>query len=296
MTLCNVQRSSVSTDRPRANREFAVRLDRFRRVSSAAALLVLLGGSLAAQESLAPRIISLKDSAEMVLVPRGSFIAGTNQSELKAMLKRMKQPMMPVFETESRKETRTLGDIYIDRYEVTNEQYERFMKATGHAAPRYWNWPQFSDRRRPVVGIGWADAEAYCAWAGKRLPTEDEWEKAARGSDGRIWPWGNLPDENRFNGKPQANYGPVAVGSFPAGDSPYGASDMAGNVWEMTYGTPARPSKAMRGGSFLNTTPEVRTTVRWAPKDPDRGANWLGFRCVMDAKNVKEYARPQSSP
>jgi len=260
-------------------------------VSAGAFLVLVLSAGAAAQTPLPPKVVSLKDSAEMVLVPGGRFIAGTNQSELKTLLRRIKEPMVTVYGTEFRKENRTLGDFYIDRYEVTNEQYERFMKATGHAAPRYWNWPQFRDRRKPVVGIGWADAEAYCAWAGKRLPTEYEWEKAARGTDGRHWPWGNLPDENRINGKTQSNYSPLAVGSFPAGDSPYGISDMAGNVWEMTSGFWQNPSRAMRGGSFLNTLPEVRASVRWSPKDQDTGANWLGFRCVMDVKNLGEFAR-----
>ena len=257
----------------------------------AAALIVALSGAATAQPQLPRQIISLKDSADMLIIPRGPFIAGTNQLELKAALKRMKAPMVSVFETELKKENKVLGDYYIDRYEVTNEQYERFVKATGHAAPRYWKWPQFGRKRQPAVGIGWADAEAYCAWAGKRLPTEEEWEKAARGTDGRMWPWGNNADEDKFNGKAQSNYGPANVGSYSAGDSPYGLSDAAGNVWEMTSGIWGQSSKAMRGGSFLNTVSEVRVTVRWAPKDPEHGANWLGFRCVMDVKNVPTFGR-----
>lgn len=112
---------------------------------------------------------------------------------------------------------------------------------------------------------------------------EDEWEKAARGTDGRIWPWGNEPDPTRFWGKEQSDGKRIAeVGRFPAGDSPYGVSDMAGNLWELTASAWDGNQHVMKGGSYLNTLMEVRAFWRWASSLEDKGADYLGFRCVID--------------
>lgn len=244
-----------------------------------------------AQPPLPQRIISIKDQAEMVLITEGPFISGMKQNDIKSLVRKLKTPMLAIYKSENLRASKRLGNYYIDCVEVTNEQYERFMQETRHRPPKYWKWPQYNGKRQPVVGVGWADAGTYCKWVGKRLPTEDEWEKAARGTDGRIWPWGNTPDDGKFNGRKQTNYVPVNVGSFPSGNSPYGVSDMAGNVWEMTSGNWENSGKAMRGGSFLNTIAEVRVTVRWAAGDEEQGANWLGFRCVMDIENLKGFAQ-----
>lgn len=233
------------------------------------------------------RIISKKDLSEMILIPGGSFIFGMDQSEMKTIVKKLNEKVVSFYRTEHPRKERTLGDFYIDRFEVTNEKYAVFMQETGHRQPKYWMFPQFNSKRQPIVGVGWADAEAYCKWSKKRLPTEEEWEKAARGTDGRIWPWGNNADDNMYNGRKKEFYAPVNIGSFPSGNSPYGVSDMAGNVWEMTssiywQGT----KKTMKGGSFLNTNADVRAAVRWVAADEENGANWLGFRCVM---NINDF-------
>lgn len=256
-------------------------------------LMLALAGSrgVLAQPALPSKMVSTKDQSAMILIPEGSFEFGMDRPIVKKWVKRLKSPWLEnIHGQEFKEEKKWLPSFYIDKYEITNEQYRAFVKMTGHREPRYWKWPQFNEPTQPVVGVGWPDADSYCKWAGKRLPTEEEWEKAARGSEGRIWPWGNTPNDQNYNGRLQRRYAAEKVGSFPLSDSPYGVSDMAGNVWEMTSGSfptldnPA--NKAMRGGSFLNTGSEVRTTVRWAAKNPDQGAEWLGFRCVMEPNAV----------
>jgi formylglycine-generating enzyme required for sulfatase activity len=127
-----------------------------------------------------------------------------------------------------------LDAFYIDKYEVTNALYGRFMRATGHKEPKLWNNKEFSVPNKPVVGVSWYDAKNYCEWAGKRLPTEAEWEKAARGTDGRIWPWENQWDAGKANTseKDDGYQYTAPVGNFEEGKSPYDAYDMVGNVRE----------------------------------------------------------------
>ncbi len=228
--------------------------------------------------------ISKIDNAPMVLVPAGEFIYGMDQAELDTVLKKLGTYKSELFQTTFSKQTKNLPAYYIDKYEVTNEQYAKFIKATNHRKPHYSSDSRYNHPKQPVTGVGIDDAKAYAKWAGKRLPSEEEWEKAARGPNGLLWPWGNTPSGKKYNGKQQANWLPVQVGSFPAGDSPYKASDMAGNVWELTSAIWYDSSPAMRGGSFLNAGAYTLTVTRWAPGPPAQadGANWLGFRCVMD--------------
>lgn len=186
--------------------------------------------------------------------------------------------------------------FFIDTYEVTNEDYEKFVAATSHRAPSTWKSGSFPFHvaRWPVTGVTWDDANDYAKWIGKRLPTEEEWEFAARGTDGRVYPWGNdwKQDFANANG---AIPGLADVGSYK-GASPFGAYDMAGNAWEWTssalraYPGGGLPSnqlsgelKVIRGGSYESTNENATTTYRtgW----PARGAktyNQTGFRCVKD--------------
>ena len=230
-------------------------------------------------ESLAPATtLKADDGTEMVLVPAGEFWMGSDE-----------------YDDEKPRHRLHLDAYYIDRYETTNALYGRFLQATGRAAPSYWNSSQFSGESQPVVGVTWHDADAYCRWAGKRLPTEAEWEKAARGTDGRKYPWGDQWDSSRENSQGKLGRS-VAVGSYPTGASPYGVHDMAGNVWEWVadwydanyykrspernpMGPESGSSRGLRGGSWRNDPFFLRTADRFNRTPDDRNYN-VGFRCA----------------
>jgi formylglycine-generating enzyme required for sulfatase activity len=242
--------------------------------------------------ALPSKILSKKDSSEMILISSGAFVYGMDKTKRDSLLKALSQPLLPIFEREFAKQIKSLRSYYIDKFEITNKQYAKFLKERGGRKPQLWSSRLFNHPDQPVVGIGWADAEAYAKWAGKRLPSEEEWEKSARGTNGRIWPWGNEPSGEKYNGKTQGNFAPVPVGSFPAGASVYGVMDMAGNVYEMTTGLWGGSSRAIRGGSYLNAGALTRTMFRWAAEDEINGARWLGFRCVMDTTMIQTMAIP----
>ena len=210
----------------------------------------------------------------------------------------------------------TLPPYYIDRYPVTNAKFARFTQVTDYPPPAHWNGARLRNEEAdlPVVGVNWHDAAAYAQWAGKRLPTEAEWEKAARGVDGRIYPWGDdfepsdLPDEADSADR-NANNGLITqlhtdhltpVGSRPEMSSPYGADDMIGNVWEWTadwyrpYKESRHPGrdygakhKVLRGGSWLEvrdqTAEQYFRCANRLRAPQDYTANNIGFRCAQDA-------------
>jgi formylglycine-generating enzyme required for sulfatase activity len=229
--------------------------------------------------------ITGKDGALMVLVPKGEFAMGSKTG----------------FAHEGPVHRVVLDAFYMDKYEVTVGQYARFLEATSLGAPPDWSMMnQPAHQKRPVVNMDWSDANRYCRWAGKRLPTEAEWEKAARGMDERMYPWGDDPLDRL-----RANYGKdtwdnhtalAPVGSLEFGQSPYGIHDLAGNAWEWVsdwydkdyYGkspsqNPEGPqegvTKVLRGGSWYSNLGYLKSTYRFSIKPSARDSDF-GFRCA----------------
>ena len=226
--------------------------------------------------------------AAMIAIPAGEFTMGSDHD--------VERPPHPVF----------VDAFEIDKFEVTSQEFERFVWETGYvtdaekASETSWRYYAKNKPNHPVVKVSWNDAKAYCEWAGKRLPTEAEWEKAARGTDARVYPWGNQWDAAKANAKEAGYRGTTAVGSFPAGASSYGVMDMAGNVWEWTSdwfqpypGYPGGDGEAqyfgerfrvIRGGGWfsgkdLTGFSLVRTTERSA-SGVELANDDVGFRCA----------------
>ena len=221
----------------------------------------------------------------MVLVPAGEFIMGSWTGDAD------ERPVRRVY----------LDAYYMDKDQLTVGQYAKFLEATSQEVPPDWHiMSRAMHLKRPVVNVDWADAVAYCKWAGKRQPTEAEWEKAARGTDGRTYPWGNEPP-TKFHGNMNkelwnSHLGLTPVGMFEGGKSPYGINDMAGNVWEWVsdwydgdyYSTapirnPTGPatgiSKVVRGGSWGSGPDGLRSAERETHVPSFQGYG-TGFRCA----------------
>lgn len=269
-----------------------------------------------------------QDNAPMVLVPAGQFMMGLDNP-----------PNPGENSNEIPAHFANVDALWIDRFEVTNQRYAQFMLAGGYTTRQYWTnngWQWLSSQQtlapdlweradfglpdQPVVGVSWHEAYAYCLWSGKRLPTEAEWEKAARGTDGRLYPWGNewdcsrgnfddelsiSPGANECSGRDQHAL-PAPVGSYEVGQSPYYIHDMAGNVWEWTLSAAGpypyiandgrnqveQPDpRVIRGASWFTYTGSgtetddnhARVTFR-AELDPATRSNTTGFRCVAPAQ------------
>jgi formylglycine-generating enzyme required for sulfatase activity len=265
---------------------------------------------------------------EMIQVPAGPFIMGTSDQQIEWLAEQIDLAQAwrdrGYFSREQPTHTVRLSGYAIGRYPVTLHQYADFLEAGGYRKRCYWTdagwaWRAREDRqapamwnevqrtgegRLPVVGVSWYEARAYCCWLseatghGYRLPTEAEWEKAARGEDGRLYPWGNHYYVSHCNARHSGMRRPMPVDHYsPAGDSPYGCAGMAGNVAEWTssyfkpypYGEsdvgdvqPGAAEYVTRGGSWHSPLLRVRTASR-GMNDPFFADADLGFRCAWSA-------------
>lgn len=232
-----------------------------------------------------PEIIG-KDGAPMVLIPVGEFTMGSDKGDDD------EEPVHKVF----------LDSFYLDKFEVTNGRFAKFVEAIQSEPP--WG---FADKETPVLRqdqpvrwVNWMEAMGYCLWAGKRLPTEAEWEKAARGSDARVYPWGNDPPtlSHAVFGLKEGSDTVSAIGNRDKGKSPYGVHDLAGNLYEWTTdwydeqfysknpainprGPAEGSAKVQRGGSYINGAYRLRSSFR-TKGDPTEHDPNVGFRCAQD--------------
>jgi serine/threonine-protein kinase len=221
----------------------------------------------------------------MVYIPGGKFTMGYNGSDQEA---------------EKPEHEATVAPFFLDKYEVTIEDYYKFIKSTNRAAPKNWpaTWKQGQFRpeeaKLPMTDVTWFDARDYARSVGKRLPTEEEWEYAARGADKRLYPWGFDFNPNRANVGDPERTALKPVGSFPADKSPFEVFDMAGNVFEWvgsdwslypnSKAPPTKPGKMVRGGSYSKDKVFAMVTVRSILRT-DAHQEDVGFRCAKDAPN-----------
>jgi formylglycine-generating enzyme required for sulfatase activity len=244
---------------------------------------LLLKSIIQANPVHSPKNSVLQDKRSMAEVPAGEFIMGSNER----------------WDDEAPEHVSSTGAFYIDLNEVTNTDYKKFVTATEKTSPFHWpegNIPKGKENH-PVVYVSWFDANEFCAWAGKRLPTEQEWEKAARGEDGLIYPWGNEWSLDKSNNPYKNSTGTEPIGSYPEGRSPYGLYDISGNVWEWVdsyylahpgnpvtraeYGTDKR---VLKGGSWFDCLSYgcglSAPTFNRSFFTPEVKNNSFGFRCA----------------
>ena len=260
--------------------------------------------------------IENKDGSTLMLVPAGEFQMGITEEEAGRLVEQYGWRPDRVA-TESPQHTVYLDSFYLSKYPVTVSQYSRFVEETGANSPTCSDDPRFTIPSQPVVGVEYGEAIAYAEWAGLRLPTEAEWEKAARGDDQRRWPWGNEWHPEKLNSAETGRGQPPPVGAFDeAGNvSPYGICDMVGNVWEWCldrvddgfYSESPRENPLsrrpgndiwegqfmLRGGSWYNNADRCRCTSRF-DRYGQMARRHVGFRCAMSAPGTpnREGVKP----
>jgi len=248
-------------------------------------------------DRLPDMLVNQADGAEMLHIPAGEFTMGSTSAEIEQLLARHPRAKISQFEGEQPQHRVSLDDYYIYKNPVTVAQYRTYCQTTAQAFPREasWSW----EETHPIMNVTWHDAHAYAEWAGVSLPTEAQWEKAARGADGLAYPWGNAWDPTKCcNSVGQRAYKTSPIGAHPAGRSPYGVLDMAGNVWEWCADwyfvfyyqtTPAQnprgPGNAVqrviRGGSWHELEDYYFRCAHRGMSDPMQKVSYIGFRCAV---------------
>jgi len=220
-------------------------------------------------------------SENMIYIPAGTAIIGSDENDLQQVIRKW-NVQQDVLTDELPKQRISVRGFYIDQYEVTNAQYKKFVDATRYPPPLHWEDGMYpaGTRDHPVVFVSWDDAHAYAEWTGKRLPTAEEWEVAARGLNGQIFPWGNTYDHQQVNmNQPQGDVAPI--GSHPNDISAFKLYDMGGNVMEWTmieYGN--NKNFFILKGSSWATAPFEARGANQTPGHAEYRLGHIGFRCV----------------
>ena len=258
---------------------------------------------------------------EWVSIPEGTFLMGSTREEAKTAYEdaKLRSSMLEqyTFEAELPQHRVYLSTYEISRYEITNAQYRAFIEATNRPTPRghngeeTWTDATLNSDTQPVIGVTWFDAQAFAEWIGGSLPTEAQWERAARGVERRTYPWGNTPPKARQHANFARRYNrPMPVGQFPKGESPNGIADLAGNVWEWcldeysptfyeqhTEAISQNPlnlrfrdvlrARIIRGGAWDVGRAFLRSSLRFKFYPLD-STHTIGFRVVRPRPQIKE--------
>jgi len=244
---------------------------------------------------------SLKDDMLEMCVPEGKFVMGSSPKELDQAMKKCKFCNIDQLKSEAPRHLLQLDAFWMDKTEITNGMYGKCVQAGKCEKPgcKYYDLPKYA--KHPAVCVTWQQAQDYCQWAGGHLPTEAEWEKAARGTEGRIYPWGGDSSQAKANywGSPGYCSNTIKpVGSYLSGASPYGVLDMAGNVAEWTQdwynanyyqdspvlnpqGAQKGKERVLRGGAYCFSDNDIRSARR-AYSEPNVRFDIVGFRCVRN--------------
>jgi formylglycine-generating enzyme required for sulfatase activity len=278
--------------------------------------LSICGGSAVEFSPAAQRVLA---TVEWISIPAGTFLMGSTPEAVEAAYQdaKLRSSMLEqhTFDAELPQHQVYLDAYEISRYEITNAQYRAFIEATdrptprGHNGEETWVDETFNGGTQPVVGVTWFDAQAFAEWIGGSLPTEAQWERAARGTEARTYPWGDTPPKARQHANFARRYNcPMPVGQFPKGESSNGIADLAGNVWEWCLDeynkdfysmsprenplsgadsvdwatnnfTDVKSNRVLRGGSWNSSWLSVLAARRrW--KKPSFTTDYFGFRCA----------------
>ncbi|MBI4861013.1 MAG: formylglycine-generating enzyme family protein [Candidatus Riflebacteria bacterium] len=256
---------------------------------------------------------NVQDGSVLIRIPAGEFSMGSSDRDIEEILLRCPGNSPESFAAERPRRTVFVEEFFIGRHQITNQQFSRFICESGYSAEGAWHRRAGPGRERhPVVGVTFSDAVAYSRWAGLRLPSEAEWEKAARGTGGRHYPWGDTWDRNLCNNltvdrgdlvgcrSVDLDCQTIPVGMIPEGASWCGALDMAGNVWEWCdlpclaqpdsrrdVGCFAEEPRFVRGGSWHGDSPiPFRCAARLARPSSD-SSPYTGFRCAWSAAETR---------